>query len=397
VHDRAFLYALGPGGANRLMSMSAAARLLLALVLAVAASGTGLLHGDLVLGAGCTVTIGTSVDRVDGASEGRIGPGAIVCLAAGRRGNIKLFNLRGTADNPVTVRNEGGPVTISGTKFGDGGIIIGGSSFLRLTGSGTTHVCGAEYDVSEQACGIAIDGAKKGIKIVTDKGSVHDLEIDHVAVLRVSQKVKTRGILIHPLPGQLISGLHIHHNFVTNTLAEGIYLGSEPHGKPFASLAKLERVEVDHNLVKDVGFDGIKIKVAVADVSVHDNVILNAGISRTPAHQGGIKLAMSVGDYYSNTIVGAVEGIRMGRTIPSAKTRYFNNLVASVVDVGIEADEAGAQVFNNMVVSSAGAGIRATGKGASVSRNVVVSAAVPLDVTRGTATGNVVLRLGQGS
>jgi hypothetical protein len=208
--------------------------------------------------------------------------------------------------------------------------------------------------------------------------------------------VKTRGILIHPLPGQLISGLHIHHNFVTNTLAEGIYLGSEPHGQPFASLAKLERVEVDHNLVKDVGFDGIKLKVAVADVSVHDNVVLNAGISRTPAHQGGIKLAMSVGDYYGNTIVGAVEGIRMGRTIPSAATRYYNNLVANVVDVGIEADETGAQIFNNMVVSSAGAGIRATGKGATVSKNVVVVAAVPLDVTRGTATGNLILRLGQG-
>jgi hypothetical protein len=379
------------------MSMSAAARLLLAVVLAVAASGAGLLDRGLALGADCTVSIGPSVDKVDGAADGRIGPGSVVCLAAGQRGNLKLFNLRGTAEHPVVVRNEGGPVTISGTKFGDGGIIIGGSSFLRLTGSGTTHLCGAEYDATEQQCGIAIDGAKKGIKMVTDKGTVHDLEIDHVAVLRVSQKVKTRGILIHPLPGQVISGLHIHHNFVTNTLAEGIYLGSEPHGRPFASLAKLERVEVDHNLVKDVGYDGIKVKVAIADVSVHDNVILNAGISRTPAHQGGIKLAMSVGDYYSNTVVGAVEGIRMGRTIPNATTRYFNNLVAGVVDVGIEADETGAQIFNNMVVSSAGAGIRATGRGASVSKNVVVASVLPLDVTRGTATGNLVLRLDQGS
>jgi hypothetical protein len=381
------------------LSTSLTARLLLAAALAIGASAGGVPGRGTALGAGCTVMIPASVDKVDGQSPayGRVGPGSVICLAAGTRGNIKLFNLRGIADRPITVRNDGGPVTISGTKFGDGGIIIGGSSFLRLTGSGTTHACGAEYDATLQQCGIAIDGAKKGIKIVTDKGAIHDLEIDHVAVVRVSQKVKTRGILIHPLPGQVISGLHVHHNFVTNTLAEGIYLGSEPHGRPFATLAKLERVEVDHNLVKDVGYDGIKIKVAIADVSVHDNVILNAGISRTPAHEGGIKLAMSVGDYYSNTVVGAVEGIRMGRTIPSAKTRYYNNLVADVVDVGIEADETGAQVFNNMVVSSAGAGIRATGRGASVSNNVVVAAAVPLDVTRGTATGNLVLRLGQGS
>ena len=154
---------------------------------------------------------------------------------------------------------------------------------------------------------------------MTSKGDVHDLEIDHVAVERVSQEVKTRGILMHPLPGQLISGIHIHHNFVTNTLAEGIYMGSEPHDQPFDSLAKLERVEIDHNLVMDVGFDGIKIKVAIADVAVHHNVIRNAGISRTPAHQGGIKVAMSVGDFYNNTVIGAVEGIRANRELESPR------------------------------------------------------------------------------
>jgi hypothetical protein len=375
------------------MSKFAAARMLLAVALALAAAA-GVPARPVARAAACTVNVTAAVDKVDGAKDRRIGPGAVICLAAGRRGNVKLFNLRGTSEQPIVVRNDAGPVTITGTKFGDGGIIIAGSSFLRLTGAGTTHVCGAEYDATAQQCGIVIDGAKKGVKIVTDKGSIHDLEIDHVAVTRVSQEVKTRGILIHPLPGQLVSGLHIHHNYVTNTLAEGIYVGSEPHGKPFASLAKVERVEIDHNLVKDVGYDGIKVKVAVADVAVHDNVILNAGISRTPAHQGGIKLAMSVGDYYGNTIVGAVEGIRMARTIPSATTRYFNNLVADVVDVGIEADEAGAQIFDNMVVASQGAGIRATGRGATVSDNVVVATALSLDVTRGTAQRNLTLRLG---
>jgi hypothetical protein len=376
------------------MSLSAATRFVLAALLALGGTVAGLSADRTVFGAACTVRVSPAVDRVDGGKGSKgIGPGAVICLGAGRRGNIKLFNLRGTADRPIVVRNDGGPVTITGTKFGDGAIIIAASSFLRLTGTGATHVCGAEYGPDEQRCGIVIDGAKKGIKIATDKGTVHDLEIDHVAVKRVSQKVKTRGILIHPLPGQLISGLHVHHNFVTNTLAEGIYLGSEPHGQPFASLAKLERVEVDHNLVMNVGYDGIKIKVAIADVAVHDNVIMNAGISRTPAHQGGIKLAMSVGDYYSNTVVGAVEGIRMGRTIPSAKTRYFNNLIVNVVDVGIGADEHGAQIFNNMVVTSRGAGIQASGKDASVSDNIVVSAAVPINVSRGTAARNLILQL----
>ena len=121
----------------------------------------------------------------------------------------------------------------------------------------------------------------------------------------------------------------------------------------------------------DVGFDGIKVKVAVRDVAIHDNVIRNAGMSRTPAHQGGIKLAMSVGDFYNNTVVGAVEGIRMGRTLEAATTRYFNNLVIDVTDVGIEADDDGAQIFSNIVALSDGYGIRAKGHEAIVSNNIV--------------------------
>jgi len=379
------------------MSMPVAARVLLAALLALAGTVAAGPLDRTALGAACTVTIPPRIDRVDAERKEfrRIGPGAVVCLPAGERGNLKLFNLRGTAEHPVIVRNSGGPVTITGTEFGDGGIIIAGSSFLRLTGTGSDRACGADYGPDAQRCGIVIDGAKKGVKVVTSKGDVHDLEIDHVAVERVSQTVKTRGILMHPLPGQLISGIHIHHNFVTNTLAEGIYMGSEPHGRPFAGLAKLERVEIDHNLVMDVGFDGIKLKVAIANVAVHDNVIRNAGISRTPAHQGGIKVAMSVGDYYNNTVIGAVEGIRANRELPSPGTRYFNNLVIDVVDVGIEASEDGAQIFNNMVAMSSGTGIRAKGEGALVADNVVVEAHRPIVVNKGRVGENIIVAAGR--
>ncbi len=378
------------------MSMPVAARVFMAILLALAGTLAVGSQARTVLGAGCTVTVSPRVDKVDGEKNvPRIGPGAVVCLPAGERGNLKLFNLRGSAKQPIIVRNSGGPVTITGTQFGDGGIIIAASSFLRLTGTGTDLACGADFGPRAQRCGIVIDGAKKGIKVVTSKGDVHDLEIDHVAVERVSQDVKTRGILMHPLPGQLISGIHIHHNVVANTLAEGIYLGSEPHGQPFDSLAKLERVEVDHNLVMDVGFDGIKIKVAIAEVAVHHNVIRNAGLSRTPAHQGGIKMAMSVGDYYNNTVIGAVEGIRMGRRLESPATRYFNNLVIDVIDVGIDASEDGAQIFNNFVAGSLGFGISASGQGAVVTGNIVAEARRPIHVRTGHEAENIIVYAGQ--
>jgi hypothetical protein len=85
----------------------------------------------------------------------------------------------------------------------------------------------------------------------------------------------------------------------------------------------------------------------------------------------------------------------MGRKLEDAQTRYFNNLVIDVIDVGIEASEAGAQIFNNMVAVSSGYGIRAKGEGAVVVNNIVALAADPIDVKRGRSTDNVVLEAGE--
>jgi hypothetical protein len=339
----------------------------------------------------CTVTIPPSVDKVDGTADyTNVGPGSVLCLPAGTRGNLKLLNLRGSAAAPIVVRNEGGTTVITGTDFKDGGIIIEGSSFLHVTGTGVGEQCGSEYRTADQHCGIEIDGARKGIKLNTDHGDLHDIEIDHVGILQVSTDVRTRGIAIHPLEGQTIGGISIHHCYVANTLAEGIYIGSEPRSVSFAQLAKLERVHIHHNLVENTGFDGIKLKVAVRDVSVHHNVVHNAGISRTPAHEGGIKVALSVGDYYDNVVISAVEGIRMGRPLDAANTRYFNNLVLDTIDVGIEASEAGALVSNNVVIGVDGVGIRADGGDGVVSGNIVADTGTAMDLRNAVALRNVV-------
>jgi hypothetical protein len=73
----------------------------------------------------------------------------------------------------------------------------------------------------------------------------------------------------------------------------------------------------------------------------------------------------------------------MGRPLESAATRYFNNLVIDVIDVGIEAKEDGAEIFNNMVAISSGYGIRARGEGSIVAGNIVIDALHPIQVKRG--------------
>lgn len=339
----------------------------------------------------CTHVIPVDEDSVDGSKDdfADVGPGSVLCLQAGRRANLKLANLHGSAARPITVRNRGGTVIIGGANF-EAGIKVLASTHLRITGAGVASRCGAQYSSAEQRCGIEIDGANKGIKMSTTKGSVGHIEIDHVGILRVTDEKKTRGILIHPTPGHVVVGLYVHHNYIANTGAEAIYLGTEPHGLPFDELAKLLNVEVSYNRIENIGYDGIKIKVAVAHVYVHHNVILNAGMSRTKAHQGGIKVATSVGHFFNNTVIGAVEGIRMGRPLPAPQTLYYNNLVVGTIDVGIDAPEPGARVYQNTVVDVDGVGIRVRGPGSVVANNIIAAAGEPLSFRDAVLTGNLV-------
>lgn len=347
-------------------------------------------HPEPPVSAPCDHRIGLSVEEIDGADSFRhIGPGDVICLVPGTRGNLKLRNLHGAPGAPIVVRNDGGLVVITGTRY-EAGITIIASSFLRVTGAGVTSRCGAALPPNEQACGIELRGANKGVTIRTEDADVRDIEVDHLYIHETSRDKRTRGIAIHPLEGQLVSGISIHHNHVHGTLAEGIYVGTEPNDRPFQLLPKIERLDVSYNLVEETGYDGIKIKTAIRDVRVHHNVVRDSGHEGNAAHQGGIKLAFSVGEYYNNLIVGSVEGIKMGRDLPNAGTRYYNNLIVGVRTVGLEASETGALVYNNTIVGGE-VGIRVLSDDARVFDNIVVDVSgTPIEAGPSAIGRNVV-------
>jgi hypothetical protein len=340
----------------------------------------------------CTFVIGPDKGAIDGTDPGlkALRPGAVICLPAGTRPNLLVRNIHGTAAAPITIRNNGGVTRITGSVQADGGILVQASTFIRISGAGVEAHCGASYRGDDQRCGLVIDGAQKGIKVDTAKGgAVGGFEFDHVEVVHTSQTIKTRGITIHPIPGLTVKGIHVHDNHVVETLAEGIYIGSEPHNQPFEKLGKVENVEIDHNLVERSGYDGIKLKVGLGSVAIHDNVIHDAGQLGDPAHQGGIKTAFSGGYYYNNTVIGGVEGIRMDRVLPVDPTYYFNNLVVGVASVGIQTSQDHAAIYNNTIVDSQGDGIKVTGAGSYVADNIIAGAAHPLGVRDGLELRNI--------
>jgi hypothetical protein len=316
-------------------------------------------------------------------------PGEVLCLPAGERDNLKILNLHGADGNPITIRNEGGKVLIIGETFLMGGIGFDNSSNIRITGTGVTSQCGVPYTAEEQDCGIEVGYAYRGIKLESETGMFRNIELDHLYVHHTSSITNTQGITFHPVPYQLISGISVHHNHVSNTSAEGIYVGSEPQGEPYETLGKVEYVNVSYNLVENTGYDGIKIKVAIHNVQVHHNVILNSGIKRKLNHQGGIKIAMSVGDYFNNLIIKGCEGIRYGRLLETSSTRYFNNIVVDAECGAMEAREENAQIFNNTIVRAATFGIHTFDPSATVLNNIVVDTlGTPIDAAGTLVFGN---------
>jgi hypothetical protein len=325
----------------------------------------------------CTMTLDVDEDEIDGATLSEAVPGAVICLPTAIRGNLKVANLQGAPEAPITIRNEGGPVVITGARY-EAGILIQSSRHVRITGSGETSQCGATFASDAQRCGIVIDGANKGIVVATKRGDVAELEIDHVAINRTSTEQDTRGIAIHPVPGQVIEGVHIHHNHVRRTGAEAIYLGSEPRSDTVSELGQMRRVTVAYNRVEEIAWDGIKVKVALSDSEIHHNVVRDTGRARYERHQSGITVAMSDIAVHHNVVVGAPEGIKTGRPLEGASNRFHDNLVVDVDHFGIETSEPGAVISHNTIVGSADVGIRARGEGSAISENVVVDAVEPL-------------------
>jgi hypothetical protein len=320
----------------------------------------------------CEVFVDASTDVIDGERLPAVAAGGTICLSPGTRGNLKLRNLHGTPERPVVVRNDGGTVVVTGETF-EAGMTISASTYLRVTGAGVASRCGARFELEDQACGIVIDRSTKGVKVQTSRGEVRELTLDHIAVLRNIGPKDTRGIAVHPVPRQVIDGITIAHNHVSETGAEAIYIGSEPRDQPWEELGKVDRVEVAYNLIERIGWDGIKLKVAISGSSVHHNVIRDVGKAEKEAHRTGITVATSVVDVHHNIIHGAVEGIKSGRGLADATNVFHDNLIANTQLFAIKTTDDRASIHHNTIVGWGAEGIRARGEGTRIVKNLIAT------------------------
>lgn len=281
---------------------------------------------------GCKFTInpGAGFTYFNGTAS-NVQPGDVICIMAGSKGGIQFTDVRGSASNPVIIKNCGGQALIGGPSSNNAMLFIG-SRYIRITGTGDA---GFNY-------GLKIVGSAPGSQGIAAAGLSSDFEIDHMEI----QNCGYTGLMLKSDPSSncanttsvrpnfTLYNVKIHDNYVHDTGGEGIYLGDSFYNGTTVFCGSVQfchevrGVRIYNNRFDNTGREGIQVGSGVDDVEVYNNVVLNYGQANLSAQNGGIQFGVgTAGRMYNNFIKSgpgpaiAIQGI--------GNDYVYNNIVVS--------------------------------------------------------------------
>lgn len=267
---------------------------------------------------GCKVTIpaGAGTYYYNGSS---LLPGDVICLAAGARGGLQFTNVRGSATNPIIIKNCGGQALI-GSATTNNSVLFLGSRYVKMTGTGDA---GYQY-------GINVVASAPGTQGIAVAGLSSDFEIDHVEVANAGYT----GLMLKSDPSSncadvsavrpnfTLYNIKIHDCYVHNTGGEGIYLGDSFYTGTTVFCGstqychEVRGVRIYNNRFENTGRESIQVGSGVDDVEIYNNKVFNYGQAALPTQNGGIQMGVgTAGRLYNNFVKGgtgpaiAVQGI----------------------------------------------------------------------------------------
>ncbi|MEM7332105.1 MAG: right-handed parallel beta-helix repeat-containing protein [Chloroflexota bacterium] len=307
----------------------------------------------------CVYTHPSTTWKING-EDHNFQPGDTICLEAGKRGPLRIENIHGTAENPITIINDGGQVI---TDEYDYGIKIATSSHVRLTGTGAPN---------------HFYGIRSGGTVYVGELST-DIEVDHVETYTAS----FAGFMIKTDPNCnpnswrenfTMTNISIHDNYAHNMEdGEGFYIGyntingvtkmcDDQELTLYAHF--IEGLEVYNNITYNTGAEGIQVGSAPTDVEIYNNKIQLFGQRPFANYQNnGLQVGEGTGgSLYNNWIEeGPGNGIVM---LGRADNIVYNNVIINAGSLGIFADERGEpegngfQFYNNTIINPGEDGLR---------------------------------------
>jgi hypothetical protein len=332
---------------------------------AITPTATSTIEDDLAISATsvsdcstCTYVVPANKNLIDGAVL-NLKPGSVICLnAATKYRNLLFRNIKGTADQPIIIRNCGGTASVDGTGMSYT-IKTELSKYFKITGG----------DISK-SYGIKLFGGQLGLTL--DKLSTN-FEVDHIEV----HDVGFAGIMAKTDPtcddatnrGHFtMYDISLHDNYVHNTGGEGFYVGNSFYkdgrtlscGVRYAHV--IEGVKIYNNIIKSSGWESIQLGSATKGAQVYNNTVENFGTKNIANQRNGIQIGEGTGGLcYGNYIkTGPGNGLIV---LGLGDNIVHNNVIINAGGFGIFCDERvtpgpGFQFINNTIINPKSDGIR---------------------------------------
>lgn len=243
---------------------------------------------------------------------------------------IQFGEISGDPCNPIIIMGDGVADVIS-YKFN----LLKHCQYIHVTGIG---VPGHFY-------GIHLGNPTVSTFFATQS---NHLEIDHIYIDSASGStsffIKTTCDTTNMetiFPNYTMNVVHLHHCYIQKTGNEGTYIGNtntygtDP-GQPFGVANRMDSVEMDHLIVRNTGYNGLKLTSARDGCSIHDCNIYNAGVAGNTGFSAGIT-------------AGGASNIQL-----------YNDTIIRVLGDAIESFGYGVENWHDIIIDSAALGGGAT-------------------------------------
>ena len=333
----------------------------------------------------CAYIVPANVKVIDGKKLGLVAGNIIGLNSEITYGTLEFHNIVGTPEQPIIIKNFGGPVNIIATDKWHA-VKTERSKYFRITGGTKSGVYG-----------IRVQGGEMGFKL---DGLSTNFEVDHVEV----SYVRFAGIMAKTDPtcnDATIRGnftmydVSLHDNYVHHTGGEGFYVGNSfwdgmerecglrlPH--------EIKGLKIFNNKVDNAGWEAIQVGCAIEGAEIYDNVITNYGTVNRQFQNNGIQIGAGTGGLvYSNLVK---DGPGNGMIIMGTGDNIiYNNIIVGAGSNGVFCDERytpgeGFKFINNTIINPRKDGIRLFAE--LVPMNMIVNNLIVNPGTYGTYANN---------
>ncbi len=257
-----------------------------------------------------------AADNTVGLNQSNLKPGDTLVLTAAQNPYswVALTNV-----NSVTVINEGGQVVINWFNNGaiPGGFLINNCKHLNLTGTGKSNIKYGFLITTPANRGVGVDVYGRSAWINIDHLEIYN---KNAGFWIKEEQADAACVDSLSFPKWVLHSFQLHDNYIHNTSAEGMYLGSTApngyegsqhpavyckNGRGDSLLPmRLGTFQIYNNIFDSISRSAIQLSGADSGVSrIHDNKISNVGYEFNNQQGNGIVLGGYTSAWvYNNTI-----------------------------------------------------------------------------------------------